>query len=111
MLVMVMMMLVFAMMAMSVLMFMFMPMLVVMMITHVHIKFYALDTSLLRVSCAQVIIFNGKLFQLAFQRAQLDAQIEKRADEHVAADPAEAVEVKCFHSNSPAANALIWLAA
>jgi deoxyribonuclease-4 len=49
--------------------------------------------------------------QLPFERAELDAQIEQRPEEHVPADSAENIQIKRFHSNSPAANALIWLAA
>jgi hypothetical protein len=42
----------------------------------------------------------------------IHAQIDHRANEHIAAEAAEDVEVKCFHlEREPAARALIWLAA
>jgi hypothetical protein len=39
-----------------------------------------------------------------------NAEIQQRADEHVAADAAKNIEIKCFH-RFPATRALIWLAA
>ena len=43
----------------------------------------------------------------------IHTQVEHGADEHVAADTAEDVEIKNIHSyfSSPQASALIWLAA
>jgi len=61
----------------------------------------------------QVIAIETKLTQFAFQLVRVDAEINQRADEHIAADTAEDIQIKClFHVDAdPAARALIWLAA
>ena len=42
---------------------------------------------------------------------EVQAQVQQRAQEHVAADAAKKIKVNRFHVSSPAARALIWLAA
>ena len=38
-----------------------------------------------------------EFFEFVFQRARIDAEINQRAEEHVAADAAENVQIKRFH--------------
>ena len=78
-------------------------------IGQVDIQFHAFDAGFLLARHVQVIAVELQFLQLALQFAGIHAQIQQRADEHVAADAAENVEVKCFHDCE--ANPLIWLAA
>ena len=57
----------------------------------------------------EVISLEPELSQFALEGAHIQAQVNHRAQEHVAADAAEDVQVKSFHAF--AASALIWLAA
>jgi hypothetical protein len=95
---------------------MFMPMLVsviiiVVVILHLHIEFDAFNAGFLRPTAMQMKPFELEGLQVALEIPEFDTEVEQRAKEHVPADPAEGIQVKCSHSNSPAANALIWLAA
>jgi hypothetical protein len=56
-----------------------------------------------------VIAVEFQLSELALEGAHIQAQVNHRAQEHVAADATENVQVKSFHAL--AASALIWLAA
>jgi len=58
----------------------------------------------------QMVFVQPQLLQLVFERMRVHAEIKHRADEHVAADAAENIEVKRFHY-FPAARVLIWAAA
>ena len=58
----------------------------------------------------QVVAGDAETGERAFEFGRVDAQVEERADKHVAADAAEQIEVERFHEDSPA-RALIWLAA
>src|SRR5438093_2743769 len=49
----------------------------------------------------QVVDLEPKFFQLVLQGVQVDTQVEHRAQEHVAADAAEQVEVEGFHTVLP----------
>ena len=82
-------------------------MMVMMIILQMHIELYAFDVGFLSASGMQVVVVELELLEFVFQLLEIDAQIEHRADEHIAADPAENVEVDSFHFNSPAARALI----
>ena len=76
--------------------------------THMHVEFNAGNAGSLLAENMQVPAVELQFFQLALQFFRIHAQINQRADEHVAADAAEEIEVKRFHFSS---NALIWLAA
>ena len=77
-------------------------------IGQMDVKFHACDAGLLLARDVQVITVELQFLQLALQPAGIRAEVNQRADEHVAADAAENVEIKCFHFST---NALIWLAA
>jgi hypothetical protein len=72
------------------------------------IKLHAGDAGFLFARDVEVIAAEFQFLQLTFQLAGIRAEVNQRADEHVAADAAENVEVKRFHFST---NALIWLAA
>ena len=72
------------------------------------IKLHAGDAGFLFARDVKMIAAEFQLLQLALKLARIRAEVNQRADEHVAADAAENVEVKRFHFS---ANALIWLAA
>ena len=59
----------------------------------------------------QMITPDAQLFQFTFKLSGFHAQVEQRANQHVAADAAEDVEVKGFHLFTHSASSLIWLAA
>jgi hypothetical protein len=80
-------------------------------IIQVHIKLHAIDAGLLCAFRVDVVAFDLERLKLALEFLEVRAQIQQRTDEHIAANAAESVEVKRVHSSSPAANALIWLAA
>ena len=54
----------------------------------------------------QVIAFQFQFLQFAFELAGIGTEVDQRTNEHVTADAAENVEIKCFHDDL-AASALI----
>jgi hypothetical protein len=84
---------------------------VVIVICHVHIELHAFNAGLLRPPAMQMVALELEGLEPALELAEFHAQVEQCPDEHIAADAAERIEVKRSHSSSPAANALIWLAA
>jgi hypothetical protein len=72
------------------------------------IKLHACDAGFLFARDVKMITAEFQLLQLALQLARIRAEVNQRADEHVAADAAKNIKVKRFHFS---ANALIWLAA
>ena len=60
-----------------------------------------------------MITLETEFAQFALQLVRIDSEVDQRSDEHIAADAAENIEVKClFHVEADsAASALIWLAA
>ena len=65
--------------------------------TLVDVEFHPLDVFPLRAVTVHVEIAEIQLAQFPFEGAGQDAEIDERADHHVAADSGNAVEVKCFH--------------
>ena len=66
-------------------------------VRQMHVEFHAFDAGFLFARDVQVVAAKLQFFQLAFQLVRVRAQINHRADEHVAADAAEDVEIKRFH--------------
>ena len=62
-----------------------------------HIKLDSGDVRLLSARDAQAPAVELELFQFALQSVSIDAKVNHRADEHVAADAAEDVEIKRGH--------------
>ena len=81
----------------------------------VHIKFDSGYAPLAAASRVQVIALHAQLSQFQFQLPGIDPKIDHGADEHIAADAAEKVQVKRLHECDSAlrsaTSALIWLAA
>ena len=63
----------------------------------VDVEFHALDVLPLRAVVVHVEVADVQLAQLPFERTGFHAEINERADHHVAADAGDAVEVECFH--------------
>ncbi len=64
------------------------------------IELYPFDAGLAPARYMQVIAFESQFSQLPLQCVSIHAQINQRADEHVATDAAEDVQVQCFHLSS-----------
>ena len=86
---------------------MFMLMLVFMLPLQMHIKLHSLDVRPLFPSGMQVKAIQLQFEQFAIQLLELNTKIEHRANEHVATNAAENIEVNSLHFSSPAASALI----
>ena len=84
---------------------------VMMILLQVDVELHAFDIRFLSARRVQVVIVKLELLEFVFELFEIDAQVEHRPDEHIAADAAKNVEVDSFHFSSPAARALIWLAA
>ena len=85
-----------------------MPRMVIAGVGQMDIKLHAGDAGIMFARDVEMIATEFQLLQLALQLARIRAEVNQRADEHVAADAAENVEVKRFHLST---SALIWLAA
>jgi hypothetical protein len=79
-------------------------------IMRVNVELHSFDAGLVLARGMDVKIPEIELPQLAFERFERNAEIEHCANEHVATDAAENIEIKRFH-DFPAASALIWAAA
>ena len=66
-------------------------------IRQMHIKFYPINRAFLPAIGAERVALELEFLQFLFQRIKIHAQIDHRAQKHVAADAAEDVEVKGFH--------------
>jgi hypothetical protein len=72
-------------------------MLMVVGVGQMDIQFHAFDAGFLLARDVQVIAVELQFLQLALQFAGVHAKVQQRADEHIAADAAENVEVKRSH--------------
>ena len=66
-------------------------------IGQMDIKLHAGDAGFLLARDVEVVAVEFQLLQLALQLAAIRAEVNQRADEHVAADAAENIEIKRFH--------------
>jgi len=62
-----------------------------------NLELHALDACFLAARDVQVITVQREHCQLTLKLASIDTQVDQRAEEHVAADAAEDVEVEGFH--------------
>src|SRR5579863_6540732 len=85
-----------------------MVMIVMMTVFEMDVELGAADLRFLAAGNVEVVAVELQLAEFAFELREVHAQVEQRANEHVAADAAKDVEIKCFHE---AASWLIWLAA
>ena len=63
----------------------------------VDVKFHALDVLSLCAVVVHVEVADVQLAQLPFERAGFHAEVNERADHHVATDAGDAVEEESFH--------------
>src|SRR5207247_8740288 len=70
-----------------------------MMMIEVNLEFGPTDVRPLLAGNMQMIILKAKRRQRLLQAVEVHAQVKQRADEHVAADPAEEVEIERFHES------------
>jgi hypothetical protein len=84
---------------------------IVVVIAHVHIEFHAFDAGFLGAGTMQMVAVELEGLEFALEVAEFHTEVEQGAEEHIAANAAEGIKVKRSHSSSPAAKALIWLAA
>jgi hypothetical protein len=88
--------------------------LVVARVGQVDVKFDAFDLTTLGAMSMEMVALQRKFGQLLLQTVKINAQIQHGAQKHVAADPAENIEIKCFQLvelRADDASSLIWLAA
>jgi len=83
----------------------------VIIVLDMHIELHTFDAGFLAACAMKMISVELESLQSLFELGEFNAQVEQRAEEHVAADSTEDIEVERFHSSSPTASALIWLAA
>jgi hypothetical protein len=76
-------------------------------VRQMHVKLRSRNPSSLLPRYVQVIFAQPKLFQLVFELMCVHAQVQHRANKHVATDTAEDIQIYRLHVSSPAANALI----
>jgi hypothetical protein len=87
---------------MPVFLFMLVPMIflimgVIVFMSQVNIELNPGDARFLGALGVQVVTLQMKLLQFMFEPVQIHSQIKQRANEHVAADAANKVEIKCLH--------------
>jgi hypothetical protein len=68
-----------------------------MVMTEVDVKFDAADLGFLTAGNVRVPAFEAKFFQFSLESAGVNAKVEQRPNEHIAADAAEDVEIEGFH--------------
>ena len=64
------------------------------------IELHALDAGFLLARDVKMIAAEFQFLQLAFQFVRIRAEVNQRANQHVAADAAEDVEIKRFHGDA-----------
>jgi len=69
------------------------------MMIEVNLEFGPTDVRPLLAGNMQMIILKAKRRQRLLQAVEVHAQVKQRADEHVATDPAEEVEIERFHES------------
>ena len=79
-------------------------------VAEMNVKFCSLDLRAFGPGDMKVITVEIQFLQFAGQMRKIKPDVQQRAHEHVPADAAEKVEIKCFHKLS-AQSELIWLAA
>ena len=82
----------------SMFMFVMFGFIVVMIFLEVDIELGTRDMCALLFRNVQVITVQAKFLQLVFEAVKVHAQVQQRAEKHVAADAAENVEVKRLHA-------------
>ena len=66
-------------------------------VRQMDIKFDAFDLGFMAARPMQVIAFKTQFSELTLELMEINPEVEQRADQHIAADSAENIEIKCFH--------------
>ena len=64
-----------------------------------HVELHAFDRGLVLAGDMQMVAIQFEFAQRARELVGIHAEIKERADEHVAADAAEEVEIESFHGS------------
>jgi len=88
--------------------FLSMVVFVIVLMRQMHIKLHPRDARFLATPHMDMPAVEPQLFQLPLQLRRIHPQINQRADQHIAADAAENIQIKRFHYD---ASALICAAA
>ena len=72
-------------------------MFVTMLVREMHVELHPFDGGLVRARDVEMVAGKLEFAELVFELVRVHAQINQRANEHVAADAAEDVEIKGFH--------------
>jgi len=75
----------------------FMSMFVMVVVFQMNIEFDAFYARPALAGNMQMIFLKPQFFQLLFELMKINAEVEQRAEKHVAADAAEDIEVNSFH--------------
>ena len=93
----------------------FMPVMIISMIVivGVDVELHPFDAGFLFTGSVQMKIVQVQFGQFALELIERHPQVQQRADEHIAADSAENIQIQSLHFTfaQSAARALIWLAA
>jgi hypothetical protein len=87
----------FVMMPVLVVMLVIVAMLVCVVMLEMNIEFNAGDRRAGRACDVQMIFVQPELTQFAFEPRKINSQVQQGADQHVAADSAEDIQINCFH--------------
>src|SRR6267142_2298175 len=71
--------------------------LVAVLMRKVNVEFDSLDGGFMSAGNVQMVTVKIQFLQFVLQVVRVNAQVEQRANEHVAADPAEYVQIQGFH--------------
>ena len=77
----------------------------------VDVELNAFDAGPVLARNMEVILMQTQFLKFPLEMMEIHSEINQGSEKHIAADAAENIEVNGFHLSSPAASALIWLAA
>ena len=74
-----------------------MPVVVIMLVSQMNIEFHPGNSRFFLARNVEVIAIEPQFLQLMLEAMRINAKIQQRRHKHIAADPAEDIEVKDFH--------------
>jgi hypothetical protein len=78
----------------------FVAVMVIMLVFQMNIELDPFDCGFRIAPKVEVVAFYAELRQFMLEGMEIDAEVEQRADEHVAADAGKNIEIQSFHSRS-----------
>lgn len=85
-------------MVMMIMVIMMVVLMAVIMIGQMNVEFDSGNPRFFAARNVEVITIDVEFLQFVLELVRIDAEIQQRADEHIAADSAENIQVKCFHT-------------